>query len=196
MAYTASDKKEKTLGEVIIVVLILAILMMTFMTYFFKRSDDMSHAGFSALANVFMSRVNGMHAQWFMDKKPSLLKLKEGITNSVKKHDNDDVNYDGSMPSKVRYNHVPLNKKGWVDISANIDLDGIPRCEMIWHHVIQAPLVFMKEPIIAIEVLKKKHLKGKVSYTSIVCQYRIENGNFFEYNSENGKVSRVHKTSS
>ena len=62
------SKREKTLSENIIVIAVLGILMTSFVYYFFKDEQRLTHTGFDYVAQNFSSRVVALRAQWFMDK--------------------------------------------------------------------------------------------------------------------------------
>lgn len=75
---------------------------------------------------------------------------------------------------------IPVNKNGWLDT-----LNSKTACSSIWQNVIEAPMSFMKSPVAAIEIKREKNQNGHI------CQYVLPTGEYFEYSSTNGKVSRV-----
>ena len=66
-----SDKKEKSIAEVIITGLLILLLMMSFIYYFFKEESEITKVGYLSLANSFFTRVTTIHAQWYMENKPA-----------------------------------------------------------------------------------------------------------------------------
>ncbi len=158
-----AEKKEKSLTEVLIVVVLVALLMVSFIFYFFKHQGQLTRAGFESIAQVFSARVNGIRAQWFMDKQPQLVAV-------------DSRNLQPGGGSIV---NVPVNNKGWVDAgSAPLS------CQKIWHYVMESPLVYMKQPVGAVLIDQKNQ---SMHY----CQYSLSSGEYFTYFRHNGKVSEV-----
>jgi len=161
-----AEKSEKSLTEILIVVVLVASLMASFIFYFFKQQGQISQAGFSSIAQVFSARVNGIRGQWFMDLKPRFV----GLTSHQ-------IQPDGGLIIQV-----PVNKWGWVDShEANLP------CQIIWHYVMEAPLLYMKDPISAVLVEQQKQV---LPY----CQYSLPSGKYFTYQRHNGKVSKIKLT--
>ncbi|SEK95958.1 hypothetical protein SAMN05216262_104101 [Colwellia chukchiensis] len=159
----AAEKKERSLAEIILVVLLVALLMASFISYFFKHQEQLSRAGFSTISQVFSARVNAIRGQWFMDNQPRFV-----YTLSPK----DQV----SGAEKVK---IPVNKKGWVDAG-----DSPLSCQAIWQHVMATPLQYMKQPIGAVWVEQNND-------SAAYCQYSLPSGEYFTYSQYNGKVSSV-----
>tara|TARA_R110000737_G_scaffold41976_2_gene62733 strand:- start:53 stop:559 length:507 start_codon:yes stop_codon:yes gene_type:complete len=162
-ALQVSEKSEKSLTETLIVVVLVASLMASFIYYFFKHQEQLTRAGFATLAQVFSARVNGIHAQWFMDKKPRFIT----ITSS-------NIQPDGGRKIKL-----PVNKSGWVD-AGDVPLS----CQKIWQFVMEAPLLYMKQPVGAVLIEQQSDV---LAY----CQYSLPSGEFFIYQRDSGKVSEV-----
>jgi competence protein ComGC len=158
-----AEKNEKSLTEILIVVVLVALLMSSFIYYFFKHQEQLTRAGFQSIAQVFSARVNGIHAQWFMDQKPRYV-----IVEST------NMQADGSYKVKV-----PVNKVGWVDASSEA-----LSCQIIWQYVMETPLLYMKQPVGAVLVEQKNN---ELQY----CQYSLPSGEYFTYHRHNGKVSEV-----
>jgi len=118
-----AEKKEQSLSELVIIVVIIAVLMASFISYFFKQEQNITHAGFTALANRFMSQVQAIHASWLMDNKPDEVKVKDQTGN---------------------IDWVKVNKQGWIDRE---------NCQLIWQAVMDAPLELLKQPIAAIDII-------------------------------------------
>jgi hypothetical protein len=169
-----SDKKEKSLAELIISGLLIALLMMSFIYYFFKEESQLTKAGYSSLANSFFTRVTTIHAQWYMENKPSKVIL------TVLDNSNQSTGQSGRETKKI----IPLNKAGWVDVDdkAKVGTLSSTACQRIWLLLMETPMSFMRQPISAIEVKENKRKSGRV------CRYTIASGEFFEYHSANGKV--------
>jgi hypothetical protein len=156
-----ADKKERTLGEILVVIVLVGSLMTSFIFYFFKHQEQLVRVGFESLSHVFSARVNGIHAQWFMDSQPKNVVIENSFADKA--------------GEKVA---VPVNDVGWVDVQ-NIALP----CQKIWQYVMASPLIYMKQPISAVLV----ELKGqkKLSY----CQFSLPSGENFTYQNGNGKVN-------
>ena len=159
-----ADKKEKTLAEQIVVIALVAIFMTSFIYYFFKQESQLTSTGFNAIAKQFAVQVTTIRAQWYMDKQPNIV-----VISRLELNNNNDEN-----------SHISVNKKGWVDVKVQS-----LACEKIWHYVVNAPMSFIKNPVIAIEVKRKSTPFGRI------CQYSLASGLYFEYKSYNGKVSDV-----
>lgn len=131
----SSDKKDRSLVEIVILVMILAILMMSFIHYFFKQEDRLTHVAFSRLAQNFSTKVTTVHAQWFMDNQPNIVLV--------------------TLPKEKQ--KVSVNKNGWID-----HLTGDLVCSRIWDTVMMEPLFIMNTPISAIEVKKATIKVGRI----------------------------------
>lgn len=166
---SVSEKNEKSLAEVILTVLMVLLLMSIFIYYFFKDDSQITKAGYSALASSFFAQVSSIRAQWYMENQPEVV----AIT----------VMNDGSSENEVK-KYIPVNKYGWVDISARYDVENesTTACQKIWHYLMDIPMSFMRQPISAVEIKKKGTRTGRI------CRYSIESGDFFEYHSDKGKV--------
>ncbi|WP_440876246.1 hypothetical protein [Thalassotalea sp. PLHSN55] len=131
----ATEKNEKSLGEILVIVTMVAILMSVFLYYFFKQEQNYTATGLQSLKNSFASKVRVIHAQWIIDGHPNTVKLKF-------QHDD-------------KHTLVAVNDLGWVDVPASSLY-----CENIWAQVMDMPLMLMKSPITAIEVRKQgKHVQ-------------------------------------
>jgi competence protein ComGC len=156
--HKASDKKERSLAEIVIIVVLLAILMMSFIHYFFKQEEQLKQVGFNRITQSFATKITAVHAQWFMDKQPNIVKAVYG--------------------NKIQ--PITVNSNGWIDTE-----DDELACAKIWDIVIMEPMTLMKMPIAAVEV--KKHNMD----TGRICQFELPLGEYFQYNSQNGKVSGI-----
>jgi len=131
-----ADKKERSLGELVIIVLLVASLMAIFIHSFFKQEQQLSQAGFTTLANNFAAKANLVHAQWLMDSKPTVVML-------------------STMNGESQ--QVVVNQKGWIDSIS----DGYV-CQKIWQTILEAPLLFMKYPVSVVEVKRGVKQKGHI----------------------------------
>ncbi len=171
MANASVDKREKSLGEMILVILAFALLMATFIHYFFKNEDQINEAGFENLAANFASKIMLIRSQWLMDGRPDKVKIIEldVLTGKKKKH------------------LVSVNKFGWVDNS----LPALA-CQKIWQDVMAMPMRFVKQPISAIQLQHNSQgnkAASKVEKQPTLCRFSIQSGHFFEYSAQNGKVN-------
>jgi hypothetical protein len=158
-----AEKSEKSLTEVIVVIVLVALLMASFIFYFFKQQGQITRAGFESISQVFSARVTGIRAQWFMDLQPRFVTLKSSQKQA----------------GGVETVKVSVNKSGWVDSQNDALL-----CQVIWQYVMEAPLLYMKEPVGA--VLVEFENQGPP-----YCQYSLSSGEYFTYHRHNGKVSEV-----
>lgn len=161
---TNSEKNEKSLAEFMVIVALVGVMMSVFINYFIKQEAQFSDAGFKALSQNFNTKVAAIHAQWMMDKQPSIVQL-AAINNSKKQN-------------------ISVNNKGWVDVK-NTTLV----CEHIWQQVMESPLSLMKQTIVAIEV--RNFVSESEAETTSICRYVLPSGTYFDYNRVNGRVSSV-----
>lgn len=131
----ASDKKERSLVEMVIIVLVLALLMMSFILSFFKQEEKFTEVAYSRLAQNFSTKVTAVHAQWFMDKQPDNIVL--------------------SLPQESQ--RIYVNRRGWIDT-----LDNENACANIWKTVIMGPMRFMNSPVSAVEIRSGNIVVGRV----------------------------------
>ncbi len=161
-----ADKREKSMAEFIVVVIILSVLMKIFINYFSKQEQQITTTGFTAIAQNFNSSIAVVHAQWFMDKQPSIVLL--------------------ATQGKKEKVAITVNKHGWIDISEKVTgLTNINPCESIWQLAMSIPMQLMKFSIAAIEL--RDNGLGDFHH----CRYLLPTGQYFEYYSETGKVTKV-----
>lgn len=161
---TNSEKKEKSLAEFIVIVSLIGILMAVFINYFIKSEAQFSHAGFTTLAQNFNTKVNAIHAQWLMDKQPSIVELAAFNQNEKQA--------------------IPVNKAGWVDVKQQQ-----LACETIWQLVMETPMRLMQLSISVVDV--NDNTDEQNEQVKVQCRYTLKNGSYFYYNRANGKVSKV-----
>ena len=169
-----SEKKEKSLAEIVVIIALVGVMMAVFINFYIKNESPFIQAGFATIAQSFNTKVNAVHAQWMMDKQPNIVYL-ASLSNEQKQV-------------------VPVNKAGWIDVQQA----QLP-CEEIWQLIIDMPISAMKFPVSAIEV-RTSHRnaqdkpKGKQNSTeNKVCRYVLLDGSYFQYNRNDGKVSKVIK---
>lgn len=160
-ARSSFAKREKSLAEQVITVLMVAALMASFVYYFFKEEAEITQVGFSSLASKFASQVTAIKAQWYMDGQPTIVFIKTADSK------------DQPLPVRV-------NKSGWVQA---VDNDNM--CSVIWQWAMQTSLSFMKQPISVYSVTDNSN--KAVNH----CRYSLPSGEFFEYWPKTGKVSQV-----
>jgi len=169
-----SEKKEKSLAEFVVIVALVGVMMAICINFFIKNESQYTQAGFTTIAQSFNTKVNTVHAQWMMDKQPSVVYL--ASLNSAQKQ------------------AVPVNKAGWIDVNQR-QLS----CEAIWQLVMEIPISEMTFPVSAIEVhttngkYKSKSQSERGSPEKSECRYVILDGSYFQYNRAKGKVSNVIK---
>lgn len=173
---TQTEKKEKSLAELIVIVALVGVMMAVFIKYFIENEDQFIKAGFSVVSQTFSTKVTAVHAQWMMDRQPNIVYL-------------------ASLNRKNKQ-AVPVNKAGWIDVKQAL----LP-CEAIWLLVIEEPMHSMHFSVSAIEIHSSEPLEqGKTKrgenqeqhrIENTVCRYVLLNGSYFQYNRAKGKVSNV-----
>lgn len=133
----ATEKNEKSMGELLIIIAMLSIMMAVFIYYFLKQEEQFTSVGFGAVKNTFSSRVNIIHAQWIMDLKPDSVYVKE--LNEGKK------------------NGIAVNARGWIDA-----FDNGNACQYIWQATMEVPMELMNSPISSIEIKKEGSGKNRI----------------------------------
>jgi len=160
------DKREKSMAEFVVVIIVFAVLMKIFISYFSEQEQHITTTGFTAISQNFNSTVLAVHAQWFMDKQPNVVLL--------------------AAPDKKDRISVTVNEHGWLDVPKQaIKLTTTTACENIWQLAMTIPMQLMKFSIAAIEL----HDKGLDDFHH--CRYLLPSGQYFEYYSETGKVTKV-----
>jgi hypothetical protein len=176
-------KREKSMAEFVVVILIVAGLMKTFISTFNEQEPYITSTGFTAIAQNFNNTVFVVHAQWFMDKEPNVVLLE--------------------TLDKVEITPITVNNKGWLDVPNKItklpsfahatdftDFANMTACEQIWQLAMNMPMQLMTFSIAAIE-LREQTLANNSSGNFHHCRYLLPSGQYFEYDSETGKVSQV-----
>ena len=159
------EKREKSLAEFIVIVILMASLMAIFIYYFFKQEQQIANAGFNNIAQSFHSTVLAVHAQWLMEGKPDIVHLAQ-------------LNQKGKQP-------ITVNKLGWVDAERNHGNSSA--CNNIWQQTMQTPLLLMKMSIAVVEIQK-----GSADEFHH-CRYLLSSGQYFDYFSGTGKVSKIYQ---
>lgn len=155
------EKREKSLGEQVIIIVLLGAMMALFLYYFFKQTNELSQAGFGNLAHNFSAKVTAIRAQWYMDKQPQMVFVRENTSDN----------------KRNQGYGIPVNQKGWVDVG-----EGGIGCEKVWQFVMGTALVFMKQPISVISV----ESAGQPDERQ--CRYGLPTGEYFVYQPSTGKV--------
>ncbi len=211
MNYHAVNKRERSLAEQVIIILLLFILMATFIHSFFKNQTELNNIGFSTLANNFSSQLVLIHSQWLMSGRPRQLILREAENPVLSQEELVVVDQHGVKSARVNVNKetkkvqniggqhknqriIKLNKRGWV-INDNKNRQLLP-CQQIWQQVMNTKMTFSKQLISAVQVQQKagvdKSINDPKRYygmkKSLVCRFSIASGQFFNYNSTNGRV--------
>lgn len=167
-----TEKKEQSLAEFLLIVVLVGVLMAFFIQFYFKNEPQFSRAGLETIAQKFRTTVNTVHAQWMMDNQPNIVYL--------------------ASLKKLEKQPISVNKLGWVDVKQETGT-----CEAIWLLVMEIPLNSMKVHVSAIEVLNLNQSKltqvevKQNNITHSACRYIIRDGSYFQYNRTNGQVSKV-----
>jgi len=160
-ARSSFAKREKSLAEQVIIVLMIGALMASFVYYFFKEESEIKQVGFANIASQFSSKITAIKAQWYMDKQPNVVTIK-------------------TVDDAEDTIAVEVNKSGWVNPTTEDNA-----CQMVWQWVMQSPMFFMKHPVSAYLVTDNMH--NRESH----CRFSLPSGKFFEYWPKTGKVSQV-----
>lgn len=160
------NKREKAMAEFVVVIIVFAILMKIFINYFSEQEQSITKAGFTAIAKNFHSTVLVVRAQWLMDKQPKVVQLTT-------------LNKEGKTP-------VTVNNYGWLDAPKQTSqLNTTTACENIWQLAMTMPMQLMKLSIAAIELRDKDFAEYRH------CRYFLSSGEYFDYYSKTGQVSKV-----
>ena len=142
------SRRGKTIGENILIVLLIAVLMAMFIYYFFKQEKQLTQVGFEAIANNFAANVTAIRAQWFMDGQPKQLLLKEKNATMLM---------------------LPMNKQGWVD-----SINAQAPCISVWKSIMASELVFMNQPIIVVEIINEENSQKNSCRYSLASGERFD----------------------
>ena len=150
-----TEKKQRSIIEFLIVVVIIAIMMKLLVDVFFSQQAKITNTAFVGLAQSFTSKVNVIHGQWLMDKQPHTVVLNR-LNSNVKES-------------------IHVNEMGWVD-SEHSSL----ACNKIWQQTLAIPLQVVKSKVIAIEIQKNTIKNGRLCRYSITngqyFDYRSDTG--------------------
>ena len=160
-----SNTAELTLSKVLIVALVLTVLMAIFILYFFKQEQQIEQAGLRTVVSNFTSKLLVVRSQWLMTGKPPVVVVKSKDSKGLSE------------------SRLTVNKQGWIDVRKP---NHVNVCEQIWKMVMDNPLAFFNMPIGT--VLLNKNNKVTIGHG---CRYTVKNGDYFEYHSANGHVSKV-----
>ncbi|OUR78868.1 hypothetical protein A9Q75_12700 [Colwellia psychrerythraea] len=156
-----TDKKQRSMIEFIVVVVIVAIMMKLLVDVFFSQQVKITNTAFVGLAQSFTSKVNVVHGQWLMDKQPNTVVLNRLNSNTRE--------------------FIRVNEMGWVD-NEYTSL----ACHQIWQQVLAMPLQVVKSKIIAIEIKDNSIKNGRLCRYSIAngqyFYYRSDTGKVKQVN--------------
>jgi len=147
------------MAELFFIIIIMGVLAVVFIRTFFAQEQKLTEAAFKALAQNFASKIQITYGQWQMDSQPNVVKV-VGI-------------------GSVKTQYISVNNRGWVDVE-----NSQTPCHDIWQQVLDAPLLFMNNPVSVVRI-EKKHLIG------LVCRYIVVSNDYtyqFDYYTDNGKV--------
>lgn len=171
---TNSEKKDMSLAEFVVIIAIVGILMAVFINFYIKNESQFRQAGFATIAQTFNTKVNAVHAQWMMDKQPRVV-------------------YVASLYSKKKQ-AIPVNKAGWIDVKQS-ELS----CDAIWQLIMEMPISDIKLSVSALTVHSlysdsdtNQHNNSR-DFEKSECRYVLQDGSYFQYNPDKGKVSEVIK---
>ena len=93
--------------------------------------------------------------------------------------------------NKAQKQAISVNKAGWIDVTQQ----QLP-CDKIWQLVVEVPMRSMQFSVSAVRVhsaYRKSH-NEQSSAEKNLCRYVLRDGSYFQYNRDNGKVSKVIKS--
>lgn len=150
-----TDKKQRSMIEFLVVVIIVAIMMKLLVDVFFSQQAKVTDTAFVSLAQNFTSKINVIHGQWLMDKQPRIVVLTR-------------------LNSKVK-ELIHVNEMGWVD-----NVHNSLACHQIWQQTLAIPLQVIKSKVIAMEIHKNTIKNGRLCRYSIAngqyFDYRSDTG--------------------
>ncbi|WP_286262987.1 hypothetical protein [Thalassotalea atypica] len=149
------ERKERSMVEVLIIVVMIGVMASVFMNFFFKQEEHLNKAAFESLAQTFSAQVQIVHGQWLMDKQPRVVRLATL---------NDEQN-----------SLITVNGAGWIDAE-----DSSTPCHDIWDLAMEIPLIFMNEPVSVIEIEHNNKIEERVcrygSGENLSFDYHSRNG--------------------
>jgi len=149
------EKKQRSMAEFIVVIVIIAVLMKLLLDLFFAQQVRITNTAFVGLAQSFTSKVNITHGKWLMDGEPATVVLNRA--NSQDKQ------------------YIDVNEAGWID-NVHTSL----ACQRIWKQTLSMPLQVVKSPVVAIEIKGKTIKNGRLCRYSIAngqsFDYRSDTG--------------------
>ena len=155
------DKKQRSIIEFLVVIIIVAIMMKLLVDVFFSQQVKITNTAFVGVAQNFTSKVNVIHGQWLMDKQPSTV-----VLNRLNSNDKE---------------FIHVNKMGWVD-SEQASL----ACHHIWQQTLAMPLQVVKSKVIVIEIHDKAIKNSRLCRYSIAngqsFDYRTDTGKVKQVN--------------
>ena len=63
-------KRQRSLGEKIVITVLLTTLMTHFISYFLEQKSHITDTGFSRLSNNFFTKITVVRSKWIIDNKP------------------------------------------------------------------------------------------------------------------------------
>tara|TARA_B100000809_G_scaffold147481_1_gene144968 strand:+ start:102 stop:596 length:495 start_codon:yes stop_codon:yes gene_type:complete len=156
-----TKKKQKSIIEFILVIIIITVLMKILLDLFFSQQENITHIAFVGLAQSFTSKVNVIHGQWLMDKQPDIVILSQ-LNNKEKQY-------------------VNVNRLGWIDTNQTSFA-----CHHIWQQTLAMPLQVATSIVIAIEIKNNDIKNGRLCRYSLVngqsFDYRSDTGKVKQVN--------------
>ena len=153
-----------TLIELIFVVVVIGILMATSLKYYVDIMDDARRSGVQFLSGRFAAAVAGVHLQWMIEGRPSV------------------VEFDGSV--------VEMNSKGW-PVGVRNSAKTMSGCQQLWDSLFQNPSElpdFIPADSDGVQYWSDQPRKNVCRYSLLM---KGNNQYYFEYFMSNGKVRSV-----
>jgi competence protein ComGC len=156
-----TEKKQRSIIEFLVVVVIIAIMMKLLIDVFFTQQAKVTDTVFVGFSQNFASKVNVVHSQWLMDNQPNIVVLNQLNSNTKE--------------------FIHVNDMGWID-SEHARL----ACHQIWQQTLALPLQVVKSKVTIIEINKKSIKNGRLCRYSIAdgqfFDYRSDTGRVTQVN--------------
>lgn len=160
-------KKPVTLNKLLVVILLLFAFMTAFLQVFFSHEESIEQAGLQTIVANFTGKVFLVKSQWLMTSKPNVVVVQ--VEEKGKK-----------IKQKIT-----VNQFGWIDTNNRLNI-----CEDIWLTVMERPLAFFNMPIGAV-LINKQYTGKKIEHSGYHCRYTVKTGEYFEYHSGTGAISKI-----
>jgi hypothetical protein len=159
-----SERREKSLAEQVIIIVVLGIFMAVFIRAISRGEERLLKNAFLKVRAEFTTQVAAIHGQWLLRK-----------SSWVKVSQLSGPNQGDGKRQKYSW-RVYVNKQGWPD-----SLQSPGYCYDIWQQVMAIPLEVMRHPVAVVELNHQQN-------DDRVCRYHLTQEEYFDYLPLTGKV--------